>query len=40
VSVYVTTDDGEVIRTRLKKLLKLTRTCGITRLERTKMKIN
>jgi phage terminase large subunit-like protein len=38
VSVNVTTD--EVIATRLKKLLIMTRTCGVTRLEGTEKKIN
>jgi len=40
VSVNVTIDEGEVIATRLKKLLIMTWTCGVTRLERTEMKIN
>ena len=40
MSVNVTIDEGEVIATRLKKLLIMTWTCGVTRLERTEMKIN
>jgi hypothetical protein len=40
VSVNVTNDVGEVIAARLKKLLIMTRTCGVTRLERNEMKIN
>jgi hypothetical protein len=39
VSVNVTTDESEVITTRLKKLLKVTRICGVTRLEGAEMKI-
>jgi hypothetical protein len=40
VSVNVTTDEGEVIAARLKKLLIMTRSGGVTRLEHTEMKIN
>ena len=40
MSVNVTIDEGEVIATRLKELLIMTWTCGVTRLERTEMKIN
>lgn len=39
MSVNVTNDEGAVIATRLKKLL-MTRTGGVTRLERIEMKIN
>ena len=39
VSLNVTNDEGAVIATRLKKLL-MTRTGGVTRLERTEMKIH